>query len=164
MANLNKVMLMGNLTRDPELRYTPSGTAVVNLGLAVNRRTKDKTGEFREEVCFIKVVVWGRQAETSNQYLSKGRPVFIEGRLQSRSWEAADGQKRSVVEVCAERVQFLGSASSGGFSQNQAPDSSGADFQDTPASSGAEQNTVKLPEEDISWQEDLNEKNEGAGQ
>ena len=110
MANLNKVLLIGNLTRDPELRYTPSGTAVVNLRMAVNRRYKDRMGEMKDETCFITVVAWDRQAEVCNQYLSKGRPVFIEGRLQSRSWENADGQKRSVIEVRAERVQFLGSA------------------------------------------------------
>lgn len=108
MANLNKVFLMGNLTKDPELRYTPQGTAVVNLRLAVNRRFRDKTNqEFKEETCFVTVVVWDRQAETSNQYLHKGSPVFVEGRLQSRSWEDNSGQKRSVVEVRAERVQFL---------------------------------------------------------
>ena len=110
MANFNKVFLMGNLTKDPELRYTPQGTAVVNLRLAVNRRFKTKNGEPKEEVCFITAVVWDRQAETCNQYLRKGRPVFIEGRLQSRSWEDNSGQKRNVIEVRAERVQFLGSA------------------------------------------------------
>jgi len=109
MASLNKVMLIGNLTRDPELRYTPSGVAVVNLRLAVNRRYKDRTGELKEDTCFINVVAWDKQAEVCNQYLSKGRPVFIEGRLQTRSWENSEGQKRSVVEVRAERIQFLGS-------------------------------------------------------
>jgi len=108
MANLNKVLLIGNLTKDPELRYTPQGTPVVNLRLAVNRRYKDKSQEFKEEVCFITVVVWDKQAETVNQYLHKGSPVFIEGRLQSRSWEDNSGQKRNVIEVRAERVQFLG--------------------------------------------------------
>jgi single-strand DNA-binding protein len=108
MASLNKVFLIGNLTRDPELRYTPSGTAVSNLRLAVNRRFKDRNGELKEETCFITVTVWDKQAEVCNQYLQKGRPLFVEGRLQSRSWEGQDGQKRSVVEVRAERVQFLG--------------------------------------------------------
>jgi single-strand DNA-binding protein len=111
MAAFNKVLLIGNLTRDPELRYTPQGTAVVNLRIAVNRRFKDKTGEQKEEVCFLTVVVWDKQAEVCNQYLQKGRQVFIEGRLQSRSWEDNSGQRRSVLEVRAERVQFLGPAS-----------------------------------------------------
>lgn len=108
MANLNKVLLIGNLTKDPELRYIPQGTAVVNLRLAVNRRWKDKTGEQKEEVCFITVVAWDKQAEVCNQYLRKGAPLFVEGRLQSRSWEDTAGQKRSVIEVRAERVQFMG--------------------------------------------------------
>ncbi|HNX81068.1 MAG TPA: single-stranded DNA-binding protein [Candidatus Omnitrophota bacterium] len=111
MASFNKVLLMGNLTKDPELRYTPQGTAVVNLRLAVNRKFRDRVSqEMREEVCFITVVVWDKQAETCNQYLHKGSPVFIEGRLQSRSWDdATSGQKRSVIEVRAERVQFMSS-------------------------------------------------------
>ena len=109
MANLNRVFLIGNLTRDPELRYTPQGTAVVNLRLAVNRKFRTKTTqELKEEVCFITAVVWNKQAETCNQYLHKGSGLFVEGRLQSRSWEDANGQKRSVIEVRAERVQFLG--------------------------------------------------------
>jgi single-strand DNA-binding protein len=114
MASVNKVLLIGNLTRDPELRYTPQGTAVVNLRLAVNRKFKNKNQELKEEVCFITAVVWNKQAETCNQYLHKGSPVFIEGRLQSRSWEdAASGKTRSVIEVRAERVQFLGQAPKG---------------------------------------------------
>jgi single-strand DNA-binding protein len=108
MANFNKVLLIGNLTKDPELRYTPQGVAVVNLRMAVNRKFKDKNQEWKDEVCFITVVAWDKQAETCNQYLRKGSPIFIEGRLQSRSWEDNAGQKRSVVEVRAERVQFLG--------------------------------------------------------
>lgn len=108
MANLNKIFLIGNLTRDPELRYIPQGTAVVNLRIATNRRFKDRSGQQREETCFVTVVVWDRQAETCNQYLRKGRPVFVEGRLQSRSFEDNSGQKRNVIEVRAERVQFLG--------------------------------------------------------
>jgi len=108
MANYNKVLLIGNLTKDPELRYTPQGAAVANLRLAVNRRYKDKNQELKEEVCFITAVVWNKQAETCNQYLHKGSSVFVEGRLQSRSWEDNSGAKRSVIEVRAERVQFLG--------------------------------------------------------
>ncbi len=110
MANLNRVLLMGNLTRDPELRYLASGAAVANLGLAINTRYRAQTGELKEDVCFVKVVVWGKQAESCSQYLNKGSGVFVEGRLQSRSWETEDGQKRSVMEVRADRVQFLGRA------------------------------------------------------
>jgi single-strand DNA-binding protein len=109
MANFNRVLLMGNLTKDPELRYTPQGTAVLNLRLAVNRKFRNKNQELKEETCFITAVVWDKQAETCNQYLHKGSNVFVEGRLQSRSWEDNAGQKRSVIEVRAERVQFLGS-------------------------------------------------------
>ena len=108
MASLNKVFLIGNLTRDPELRYTPSGVAVTNLRLAVNRQFKDRTGELKKETCFVTVVVWSKQAEASSQFLQKGRPVFVEGRLQYRSWEDSSGQKRNVLEVRADRVQFLG--------------------------------------------------------
>ena len=107
MASLNKVLLMGNLTRDPELRYIPSGTAVTSFTIAVNRIYNSPTGERKEEVCFVRIVVWGRMAEVSAEYLSKGSSVFVEGRLQSRSWEAQDGQKRSTIEVIANNIQFL---------------------------------------------------------
>jgi single-strand DNA-binding protein len=110
MPNFNKVFLIGNLTKDPELRYTPQGTAVVNLRLAVNRKFRDRNQELKEEVCFVTVVAWDKQAETCNQFLHKGSPIFIEGRLQSRSWEDNSGQKRYVIEVRAERIQFLGQA------------------------------------------------------
>ena len=108
MASLNKVLLIGNLTKDPELRYTPNGTAVTNLRIAVNRKFKDRTGELKEDTCFITVTAWDKQAEICNQYLQKGRAVFVEGILQSRSWETGDGQKRSTIDVRAERIQFLG--------------------------------------------------------
>lgn len=107
MASLNKVFLIGNLTKDPELRYTPNGTAVANLRIAVNRRFKDRTGELKEDTCFVTITAWDKQAEICNQYLQKGRPIFVEGILQSRSWETPDGQKRSTIDVRAERVQFL---------------------------------------------------------
>ena len=112
MASFNRVFLMGNLTKDPELRYTPQGMAVANLRMAVNRKFKTKAGDLKEEVCFITAVVWNKQAETCNQYLHKGSPLFVEGRLQSRTWEDNAGGKRSVIEVRAERVQFLGGAPS----------------------------------------------------
>ena len=106
-ASFNKVMLVGNLTRDPELRYIPSGQAVTSFTVAVNRVYNSQSGEKKEEVSFIRVVVWARLAENCNEYLKKGSPVFVEGRLQSRSWEAQDGTKRSTIEVVAQSVQFL---------------------------------------------------------
>ena len=109
MANFNRVMLMGNLTRDPELKYIQSGSAVCNLRMAINRKYRSKAGEDREEVCYVGVVVWQKQAENVAKYLRKGSPLFVEGRLQSRSWETDDGQKRSTLEVVADRVQFLSS-------------------------------------------------------
>ena len=107
MANLNKVFLIGNLTRDPELRYIPSGSAVATFTVAVNRVFKSQAGEKKEQTSFLRVVVWGRRAEVCGEYLSKGNPVFVEGRLQSRDWETQDGQKRSTVEVVADNIQFL---------------------------------------------------------
>ena len=107
MASLNKVLLIGNLTRPPELRYTPSGTAVADLRLAVNRNYTTQSGEKREEACFLTVVVWGKQAESCGEYLDKGSQIFVEGRLHTRDWEGKDGQKRAVTEVVAERVQFM---------------------------------------------------------
>ncbi|MDO8730324.1 MAG: single-stranded DNA-binding protein [Candidatus Omnitrophota bacterium] len=108
MANLNKVFLMGNLTRDPELRYIPSGTAVATFTVASNRSYTSAAGEKKEEACFVRVVSWARQAELAAEYLTKGSPIFVEGRLQSRSWETPDGQKRSTIEVVAQNIQFLG--------------------------------------------------------
>ena len=107
MANMAKVILVGNLTRNPELRYTTGGTAVVNLGVAVNRRFK-RGEEWTEEVSFIDVVIFGRRAETCAEYLTKGRPVLVEGELVQRRWETPEGGKRSKVEVMARDVQFLG--------------------------------------------------------
>ncbi len=109
-ASVNKVFLMGNLTRDPELRYVPSGTAVANFTVAVNRVYATQTGEKKEEVTFVRIVVWGRRAEVCGEYLSKGSPVFVEGRLRARSWQTPDGQNRSTTEVIANSVQFLSSA------------------------------------------------------
>ncbi|MBP7088369.1 MAG: single-stranded DNA-binding protein [Candidatus Omnitrophica bacterium] len=107
MVNFNKVLLVGNLTKDPELRYTPSGVAVTTLRLAVNRSFKDRGGQTQKDTCFVNVVVWSQMAEVCNQYLQKGRQVFIEGRLQSRSWKNSEGQNRSTIEVVASRVQFM---------------------------------------------------------
>lgn len=110
-ASFNKVLLMGNLTRDPELRYIPSGTAVSTFDLAVNRVYKDQSGEKKQETSFVRIVVWARRAEVCAEYLKKGSSVFVEGRLRSRSWEAKDGQKRNTIEVIANNVQFLTRAS-----------------------------------------------------
>ncbi|MCG3137592.1 MAG: Single-stranded DNA-binding protein [Phycisphaerae bacterium] len=107
MANFNRVILAGNLTRDPQLSYLPSNTPVVELGLAINRRWKANDGQMRDETCFVDCVAYGRTAETMNQYLSKGRPVMVEGRLRYRQWEAQDGGKRSKLEVIVENFQFL---------------------------------------------------------
>jgi len=108
MASLNKVFLMGNLTRDPELRYTPNGTAVADLRLAVNDSYSDRDGKRVDRALFVDVVVWQRQAETASQYLSKGRPILVEGRLQMDEWEDKQGEKRSKIRVVAQNVQFLG--------------------------------------------------------
>ncbi len=107
MATLNRVYLLGNLTRDPELRYTPSGTAVTSFGLAVNRRYRHGE-EWKEETCFVDVTVFGRQAENVSEYLSKGRQALVEGRLTWRSWETEEGTRRSKHEVVAQNVQFIG--------------------------------------------------------
>lgn len=123
MPNLNKVMLMGNLTRDPEIKYTPKGTAVAELGLAVNRVYTTDQGERREETTFVDVSLWGRQAEIAGEYLKKGRPVYIEGRLKLDSWDdKQSGQKRSKLKVVGEMIQLLGGregspggSSSGGY-------------------------------------------------
>jgi single-strand DNA-binding protein len=110
MANINRVVLVGNLTKDPELRTTPSGTSVCKLRIAVNTRQKDNaTGQWGDKPNYFDVTVWGNQAESCSQYLSKGRPVGIDGRLDWREWEAQDGSKRQAVEIIAESVQFLGS-------------------------------------------------------
>src|SRR5262249_33933334 len=114
MASLNKVFLIGTLTKPPGLRYTPSGTAVADLRLAVNRNYTTQGGEKREDTCFLTVVVWGKQAESCGEYLDKGSPIMVEGRLQTRQWETKDGQKRNVVEVVAQRVQFMGRGKTAG--------------------------------------------------
>jgi len=133
MANLNKVMLIGNLTRDPEVRYTPKGTAVGDLGMAVNRRVSDGNGNWSDEVTFVDVTVWGTNAENAQKYLTKGRGVFVEGRLQLDTWDdKQSGQKRSKLKVVAEVLQFLpdgkgGPQRSGGDAEHAAPRSGGGD-------------------------------------
>ena len=128
MAGFNKVILIGNLTRNPELRYTPSGTPVASFGLAVNRRFRQGE-ELKEEVCYIDIVVFGRQAEHCGQYLSKGSGVIVDGRLQHRRWETEDGQKRSKHEVVAQTVNFLPKrAESGG--EPSAPEEGGYEYEE----------------------------------
>jgi single-strand DNA-binding protein len=129
MASFNKVILLGNLTRDPEVRYTPKGTAVTELGMAVNRVYTAENGEKREETTFVDVTLWGRTAEIAGEYLKKGRPVFIEGRLQLDTWDdKTSGQKRSKLKVVGEGLQLIGSrpggASGGGGGGDE--ESSGA--------------------------------------
>ena len=115
MASYNKVMLLGNLTRDPEVKYTPKGTAVTELGLAVNRTYTTDNGEKREETTFVDITMWGRQAEIAGEYLKKGRPLFVEGRLQLDTWDDKQtGQKRSKLRVVCENFQMLGSRDGGG--------------------------------------------------
>src|ERR1700760_2755810 len=117
MASFNKVILVGNLTRDPELRYTPKGTAIAKIGLAVNRVWTNESGEKKEEVTFVDVDVFGRTAENVGQYMRKGRPILIEGRLRLDQWDDKQtGQKKSKLGVVAETVQFLGSPGEGGGS------------------------------------------------
>ncbi len=114
MASFNKVILLGNLTRDPEVRYTPKGSAVCDLGMAVNRVYTTDSGEKREEVTFVDVVLWARLAEIAGEYLKKGRPVFIEGRLQMDTWDDKQtGQKRTKLRVVGESMQLLGSRPAG---------------------------------------------------
>lgn len=107
MTSINRVVLLGNLTRDPELRYTPSGTAVCQVGLGLNRRYRDQAGALQQETSFVEVVVWGKQAEAVAAHMTRGRAVFVEGRLRQESWETEAGEKRSRLTVVAQRVTFL---------------------------------------------------------
>ena len=154
MANLNKVFLIGNLTRDPELRYIPSGTAVATFTVASNRVYTSAAGEKKEEACFVRVVSWARQAELCGKYLTKGSPVFVEGRLQSRNWETPDGQKRSTIEVVAQNIQFLGrprgadAAGRGGAgrtAESQAPVEEPAGGHELDAPAHTEEETGEVP-------------------
>ena len=131
-ANINRVVLVGNLTRDPELRHTPGGTPVCSLRIAVNSRRKDESGQWVDKPNYFSISVFGNQAESCTQYLSKGRPVAIDGRLEWREWQAQDGAKRESVEVVADSVQFLGSRGDGGG------DGGGGANQFVPAGAGSE--------------------------
>ncbi len=107
MASVNRVIVLGHLTRDPELRYTPGGAAVAGFGLGINRRYRDRDGLPNEEATFVEIVTWGKQAESCSEYLAKGRLVLIEGRLRQERWKTAEGEARSALTIVAERVQFL---------------------------------------------------------
>ena len=144
--NFNKVFIIGNLTRDPELKTLPSGTAVASFGVATNRVWKDQSGQKKEEVQFHNIVIFGRQAEIVSQYLTKGSSALIEGRIQNRSWEAADGSKRNRTEIVAERVQFgprKGASSLAGGGEKNAS-------QQAPKE---ELETIQYPDEDINPEE-----------
>ncbi|OGW78749.1 MAG: hypothetical protein A2Z83_00085 [Omnitrophica bacterium GWA2_52_8] len=152
-ASLNRVFLMGNLTRDPELRYIPSGQAVTSFTIACNRTYNSPAGDKKEEVSFIRVVVWARKAEVCNEFLKKGSGVFVEGRLQSRSWEAQDGTKRSTLEVIAQNVQFLPRGGGRGAGQEVSMPNDDAIFEDnaesgTPAKSAAGASAQELRPDD----------------
>ncbi len=108
MANFNKVILVGNLTRDPQLKYLPSNTAVCEFGMAINRRWRDKDGNQRDETCFVDLSAFGRTGETIHQYMAKGRPLLVEGRLKFDSWTGQDGQRRSKLSVVVENFNFIG--------------------------------------------------------
>lgn len=149
MANLNRVLLIGNLTRDPELRVTPKGTAICQFGLAVNRTFKDESGGNREETTFIDVEAWGKQGELISKYCTKGRPLFVEGRLKLDQWEdKTSGQKRSRMRVVLENFQFLGSrgegeggGAPGGEGSGERQSDRGPDHNSPPARSAASQPT-----------------------
>jgi single-strand DNA-binding protein len=160
MANYNRVILVGNLTRDPQLTYTPSQTAVVDFGLAVNRTWTDQNSQKREEVCFIDVRAFGKQAETINHYLSKGRQILVEGRLQFQQWQAQDGSKRSKHIVVIENFQFLGGGQ-GGSQITPEPGASAkppqrtrysATTQQAPQANDYPPDNIPVPEEDVSQQ------------
>ena len=151
MANLNKVMLLGNLTRDPELRHTPKGSAVADLGIAVNRKIQDGNGGWKDETTFVDVTVWGSSAENAHKYLSKGRGVFIEGRLQMDTWDdKTTGQKRSKLKVVADNVQFLPDGKGGG--------GGGARYSndgDSSSSGGSKQGGSPAPADDYAEEDDI---------
>jgi len=153
-ASLNKVLLMGNLTRDPEVKYTPKGTAVCDLGIAINDSYKAQDGTIKETVTFVDVEVWGRTAENCKQYLTKGRPVFVEGQLKLDQWETPQGEKKSKMRVRADRVQFLGGGPgrTGGGGEQRSSSSSPTDSGRTaarPASTVSEDTPPPPVDDDI---------------
>ncbi len=128
MASFNRVILVGNLTRDIELKYTPGGTGVTDIGMAVNDRRKNSSGEWVDETTFVDVTLWGRTAEVASEYLTKGSPILVEGRLKLDTWET-DGQKRSKLRVVCERMQMLGGTGGGGGGRPRQPESEGSSSQ-----------------------------------
>ena len=155
-ATLNKVMLIGNLTRDPEMRSLPSGQSVTTFSIALNRTYQTPQGEKKDEVTFVKIVTWAKLAEICNQYLKKGSSVFVEGRLQVRSWDAQDGTKRSSTEVVAGSVQFLTSKSGTRSSSSDVP---GAPEEDTVIDDsfggGAPQGGIKISQNELAPDEEV---------
>ena len=147
MANLNKVFLMGNLTRDPELRYTPSGTAVVDFGLAINR-TYVTGGEQKQETCFVDVTMWGKRAVVISEYFTKGKPIFIEGRLRFDTWDSAEG-RRTKLSVVAENFEFVGGASGksdrAGAPPPSKPGKSGPPAREAPPEEGSDVSDDEIP-------------------
>jgi single-strand DNA-binding protein len=144
MASYNRVILMGNITRDIELRYTPGGLAVTKVGLAVNDRRKNQAGEWVDETCFVDVTMFGRTAEIAGEYLSKGSPIFVEGKLRYETWEK-DGQKHSKLSVVCDRLQFIG-AKEGGPSK---PRPAGGGFESSPMPQGEESDHDSFHDENI---------------
>ena len=137
MASVNKVILLGNLGADPELRYTTGGSAVTELRLATNRRFKSRDGEWKDDTQWHRVVVWAKQAENCKEYLSKGSQCFVEGRLQTRQWEDRDGNKRYTTEVVADNVHFLSGKGGGGGGYDEPPPPDDRDMQGPPAAAPA---------------------------
>src|SRR5690606_1049092 len=154
MANLNKVMLIGNLTRDPELRYTPKGTAVADIALAINRVWNNEQGQKQEETTFVDITLWGRQAELAQQYLTKGRGAYVEGRLQMDPWDDKQtGQKRSKLKVVAESLQFLPDGKGG--SSGQIPQGGGQQGTRPPQQGGRPQGASPAPPDDYGDEDDI---------
>ena len=155
MANLNKVMLMGNLTRDPEIRHTPKGLAVAELSMAINRTWKDEQGQKQEETTFVEVTFYGRTAELAQQYLTKGRPVYVEARLRLDTWDDKEtGKKRNKLKLIGENMQFLSSGQGGASSQGggySQPSASRAAEQ----SSGPPQGASAAPMDDFQEEDDI---------
>ena len=148
--NVNKVLLVGNLTRDPEMRSLPSGQPVINFGLATNRVWKDKEGQKQQQVEFHNIVAFGKTAELINQYMKKGNSLYVEGRLQTRTWDAQDGSKRSRTEVVAENIQFGPRQTGGGGNYAQGSNPPAPQNQQPPQDTIA---TVEYPEDDVNPEE-----------
>ena len=149
MASVNKVILIGNCTRDPEVRYTPKGTAVADIGMAMNRYYSSDGGDRREETTVVDVTLWGRQAEVAGEYLKKGRPVYIEGRLQMDSWDDKNtGQKRTKLKVVGESMQLLGTRDGGGSNSGNSGPSSDSSFNQSSNQSSAANDGAQFDAED----------------